>query len=89
MIHKFHCPVRDKIWVEMIHKFHCPVRDIIWVEMIHKFHCPVRDKIWVERQMHHLLRAVGTPYEMSDILRTYGTLYTDIPFSTHIRSLTG
>jgi len=26
--------------------------------------------------MLYLLRAVGTPYEISDILRTYGTLYT-------------
>ncbi len=26
--------------------------------------------------MPYLLRAVGTPYEMSDILRTYGTLNT-------------
>jgi len=25
--------------------------------------------------MHNFLRAVGTPYEMSNILRTYGTLY--------------
>jgi len=60
----------------MIQKFHCPVRDIIWVDMIQKFHCPVRDIIWVEKQMPNLLRAVGTPHEMSDILRTYGTLNT-------------
>jgi len=29
--------------------------------------------------MHNLLRAVGTPYEMSDILRTYGTLNIRYP----------
>jgi len=29
--------------------------------------------------MYHLSRAVGTPYEMSEILRTYGTLYTRYP----------
>ncbi len=58
---------------------YCSVRNKIWVEMIQKFYCSVRNKIWVERQMPNLLRAVGTPYEMSDILRTYGTLYARYP----------
>jgi len=47
--------------------------------MIQKFHCPVRDIIWVEKQMPNLLRAVGTQYEMSNILRTYGTLIIRYP----------
>jgi len=58
-----------------LHYSYCSLRDKIWVELIKRFHCPIRDKIWVERQMHHFLRAVGTPYKMSDILRTYGTHY--------------
>jgi len=35
---------------------------------------PVRDLIWVENEIYSNMRAVGTLYEMSDILRTYGTL---------------
>jgi len=39
-------------------------------------YCSVRNKIWVEKTIRLLLRAVGTPYEMFYILRTYGMLNT-------------
>jgi len=56
---------------------------------LHYSCCSVRNKIWVEKQMHNLFRAVGTPYKMSDILRTYGTLHIKYLIFTHIKSLTG